>query len=196
MSAPPPGGSPPPQQPYPQQPYPQQYPPGQPYPQQPYYGQPQAPPPKKSNLALIIVVVVVIVVVALALVAWWAMTVLLAPVNTASQITITGVSWTVNYPGSTQYFGASPLTSGTTCPAKTSIVSSFQCTLTLQNSDTLSNRVSDITVSYTFQQKSASPDPSTSTVTVTAGGSLPIVLTIQPTTLGGSYTLTGTITTT
>lgn len=196
MSAPPPGGSPPPQQPYPQQPYPQQYPPGQPYPQQPYYGQPQAPPPKKSNLALIIVVVVVIVVVALALVAWWAMTVLLAPVQTATQVTVTGVSWTVNYPGSTQYFGASPLTSCTSCPFTHTITTQMQYILTLHNSDTVAHTVSDITVDYPFTKMSMSPDPSSAAVTVPAGGSTSFTLMMMYSSLGGSTTLTGSITTT
>ncbi len=196
MSAPPPGGSPPPQQPYPQQPYPQQYPPGQPYPQQPYYGQPQAPPPKKSNLALIIVVVVVIVVVALALVAWWAVTTLMAPVQTATQFTITGVSWTVNYPGSTTYFGASPLTSCSNCPMPAhSIASAMQYVLTLHNSDTVSHTVTDITVDYPFEAMSMSPNPSMGAVTVPAQGSASITLMIQCMSLGGSYTLSGTITT-
>jgi len=190
MSAPPPGGSPP-----PQQPYPPQYPP-----QQPYYAPQAAPPPKKSNTALIIVLVVVIVVVVLAVIAWWAVTALFAPVNQATQYTITGVSWTVNYPGSVHYFGTSPLTTCTAgfCPHSGTVLQQFTYTLTLSNSDSSPHNVTDVSLAgYTFTIISTSPTISTSSpLVVPAGGSGSVILTIQPSSFGGTYTLTGTITTT
>ncbi len=189
MSAPPPGGSPP-----PQQPYPPQYPP-----QQPYYAQQAAPPPKKSNTALIIVVVVVILVVVLVAVAWWVVTSFFAPVNQASQFTITGVSWSVNYPGAVSYFGATPITTCTAgwCPHTGTVFQSFQYTLSLTNSASVGHNVTDVSLpGYTFTLTSTSPTLSTSSpLNVPAGTSRSIILTIQPTSFGGSYTLTGTITT-
>jgi hypothetical protein len=187
MSSPPPGG---PQTPQP--PYPQQYPP-----QQPYYPQPAAPPPKKSNTLLIVVIIVVVVVV-LAAVAWYAVTLLFRPVANP-QITVTGVSWTVTYPGSTQYFGASPLTACNGCPITAAFPEyRFIYTLTLTNSDSVAHNVTGISVSgFTFNLVSASPDPSTSSpVVVNAGASRSFTLTIQATPLTGSYTMSGTITTT
>ncbi len=195
MSAPPPGGSPPPQQPptYPQYPQPPQgYPPQYP-PQQPYYPQP-TPPPQKSNTALIIVLVVVIVVVVLAVLAWWAVTSLMAPVTSTTSITVTGVSFAINYPGSTEWFGPSPITTCVNCPIKTNSFSQFSYTLTLTNSDTVAHNVTGVTlISTYFTVFSTSPDPSTvSPVVVPAGGSRSIVLTIQGT-FGGSYVLTGSV---
>lgn len=194
MSAPPPGGTqPPPQQPWQAPPQPAQpYPPQQPY-QQPYY--PPAQPPKKDNTILIIIVVIVVFIVILGVVAWWAFMSFMAPFNSASQVRVTAVSWTVNYPGSRQYFGASPLTACSGCPITASIFSSFQYTLTLSNSDTAAHTVTGLTVSSPFILVSASPDPSTTTpVTVPAQGSASILLTIQSYT-GGSLTLSGSITT-
>lgn len=200
MASPPPGG---PQTPPTPPTYPPQYPPQQAYPpqyppQQPYYAPPAAPPPAKSNTALIIVLVVVVVVVVLAVVAWWAVTSMFAPVQNA-QITVTGVSWSIVYPGSTSYFGASPLTTCNGCPIRASYPTyQLQYTLTLTNSDTVRHNVTGVSVSgFTFNLVSASPDPTTSSpVVVLAGATTSIVLTIQATPLTGSYTLTGTITTT
>ncbi len=187
MSAPPPGRSPPPQS----APLYPQYPPPQ-----PYSAQPPAPPPKKSNTTLIIVVVVVVVVIVLAAVAWYAFTVLMRPI-TNSGITVTGVSWTVNYPGSNEYFGASPLTSCTTCPISVSFPYQFQYTLSLRNADSVAHNVTAITISgFTFNLVSATPDPSVSSpVVINASATRAFVLTIQATPFSGSYTLTGTITT-
>lgn len=198
MSSPPPGGpqtpQPPPTYPQypPQQPYPPQYPP-----QQPYYASPAPPPPKQSNTLLIIVLAVVVVVVVLAVIAWWALTLMIAPV-TSAQITVTGVSWTINYPGSTSYFGPSPLTTCSACPIHASYPTyQFQYTLTLTNSDSVRHNVTSVSVSgFTFNLVSATPNPTTSSpVVVQAGASRNIVLTIQATPLSGSYTLSGTITT-
>ena len=192
MSAPPPGGSPPPQSP---PPYPQ-YPPQQPYPQQPYGAPPAAPPPKKSHTALIIVLVVVIVVVVLAAVGWYVITLLTRPI-TNTGLTVTGVSWTINYPGTNHYFGNSPITTCTTCPISVAFPWQFQYTLTLTNSDSVAHNVTGISVSgVTFNLVSSTPDPSTSLPTVVnAGASQSFVLTIQASPFSGSYTLTGTITT-
>ena len=195
MSAPPPGGSPPPQSPpsyppYPQPPqqaYPPQYPP-----QQPYYAAP-TPPPKKSNTALIIVLVVVIVVVVLAALAWYVVTMIMAPVTSTTQITVTGVSFSVNYPGTNYWFGAGPITTCASCPYHVSLMSQFSYTLTLTNGDSVAHNVTAVTLAGTnFSIVSASPDPSVSSpVVVSAHASKQFYLTIQPTTFGGTYTLTG-----
>lgn len=156
------------------------------------------PPPRKSNTALIIVLVVVVIVVVLAVVAWWAVTFMMTPVTNA-QITVSGVSWTINYPGGVSYFGASPLTSCSACPIHVSYPSyQFQYTLSLTNSDSVRHNVTGVTVSgFTFNLVSASPDPTTSSpVVVQAGATRNIILTIQASPFGGSYTLSGTITTT
>lgn len=197
MSAPPPGGSPPPQSPTPSQPYPQQgYPPQYP-PQQPYYA-PAAPPPKKSNAALVIVLVVVIVVVIVAVMAWWVFTSLLAPVNNAQNVTVTGVSWTVDYPGTVSYFGTSPLTSCSACPIHATIYTPFTYTLTLTNSDSVAHNVTDVTVSG-FQFTLVSTIPTTissgSPMVFNAGQTRSITMSIEGLPLTGSGTLTGTITT-
>ena len=186
MSAPPPGGSPPPQSP---PPYPQ-YPPQQPYPQ------PAAPPPKKSHTALIIVLIVVIVVVVLAAVAWYAVTLLFRPVQNTG-ITVTGVSWTINYPGSNHWFGNSPITTCANCPISVAFPWQFQYTLSLTNQDTVSHNVTGIAVSgVTFNLVTAAPDPSTSSPTVVASGAtVSFGLTIQASPFSGIYSLSGTITT-
>ncbi len=194
MSAPPPGGSPPPQQPpqYPQYAQqPPQYPPQ--YPQQPYYPQ-AAPPPKKSNTALIIVLVVVVVVVVLAALAWYAVTVLMRPV-TQTQITVTSVTFSINYPGSNHYFGSTSLSTCTNCPFQTSFVSNFGQTITLTNSDTVAHNVTSVTLSGTsFTIILTSPNLNSGPVSVPAGGTRSISLTIQPTTItGGNYAITGVI---
>lgn len=193
MSGPPPGGpQPPPQQSWQAPPQAAQpYPPQQPY-SQPYYGPP--PPPKKDNTILIVIVVIVALIAILGVVAWWAFMSFMAPFNSASQVTVTGVSWTVNYPGSRQYFGGSPLTACSACPITGSIFASFQYTLTLSNSDTAAHTVTRITVSSPFTLTSAAPDPSSTPVTVPAQGSASIILTIQSFS-GGSHTLSGSITT-
>lgn len=189
MSAPPPGGPPPPQQPptYPQ--YPPQYPP-----QQPYYPAP-APPPQKSNTVLIIIIVVVVIVVVLAILTWWAITMIMSPMTSTTQITVEAVSFAINYPGATHYFGPSPITTCTNCPIKTSLWSQFSYTLTLHNSDTAAHTVTGITLAgFTFSIVSSYPDPSTSSPTsIPAGGTQSFVLTIQPSGLGGTYTLSGVI---
>lgn len=194
MSSPPPGGpqNPPSPPQYPQQPYPPQYPP-----QQPYYAQPATPPPKKSNTALIIVVVVVVVLVVLVAVAWWAITSFLQPVNNA-QVTVTGVSFTIAYPGAVEYFGASPLTSCSTCPMHATLLQQITYTLSLTNSDSVAHNVTDVSLTgFQFTLVSAVPDPTTSSpVAFAAGASHNIVLTIQWTSLSGSNTLTGIVTTT
>ncbi len=198
MSAPPPGGSPPPQSPpqyppqYPPQGYPPQYPP-----QQPYYAQP-APPPKKSNTVLIIVLVLVIVVVVVAAMAWWVVTSLLAPVNNATNFTITAVSLTIDYPGSLQYFGASPITSCSTCPIHGTIVSGATYTFSLTNGDSVPRNITSIVLTgIQFQLVSTVPTLSSSSPMVfTAGQTRSITLNIEGIGLGGSGTLTGTITTT
>ncbi len=163
MSAPPPGGSPPQQSP---PPYPQ-YPPQQPYPPpQPYGTPPAAPPPKKSNSGLIIILVVVVVVIVLVALAWYAFTVLMRPI-TNSGITVTGVSWTINYPGTNQYFGTSPLTSCNPCPISVTFPYQFQYTLSLTNSDSVAHNVTAIAVSgITFNLVSSVPDPSVSSPVV------------------------------
>lgn len=194
MSAPPPGGSPPPQQPpqYPQYAQqPPQYPPQ--YPQQPYYPQ-AAPPPPKSNTALIIVLVVVVIVVVLAVLAWWAMTMLVAPV-TQTQVTVTSVTFTINYPGSSQYFQTTSVSTCTTCPLTLSFLSNFGQQITLTNHDTVARNVTAIDISGTnFTIINTTPTLPTS---IPAGTSRAIILTIQPTTIvGGSYAITGVITTT
>ncbi len=194
MSAPPPGGSPPPESPtpypqYPPQGYPPQYPPQQPY------APPTTPPPKEFHTALIIILVVVVVIVVLAIAAWWFVTSLMTPV-TQSQITVSGVSFAINYPGSRQYFGASPITSCANCPIHTSLLKQFTYTLTLHNTDSADHNVTSVTLSGTdFTIFTAVPDPSlASPVVVPAGGTQSIVLTIQPTTVfAGSYTLSGVI---
>lgn len=180
MSSPPPGGPPTPQQ---------------PYAQQPYYAQPAAPPPKKSN-ALLIVVIVVVVVVVVAAVAWYAITLMFRPVT--NQLTVTGVSWTVEYPGSTSYFGTSPLTTCSACPIAVVLPWQFNYTLSLTNSDIVARNVTDISVSgLYFNLLSATPDPSTSSpVVINAGASRSFVLSIQATPFTGSRTLTGSIHTT
>lgn len=193
MSAPPPGGTqPPPQQPWQAPPQASQpYPPQQPY-QQPYYPPPQ--PPKKDNTILIVIVVIVVLIAVLGVVAWWAFMTFMAPFNSATQVTVTGVRWTVNYPGARPYFGGSPLTACTVCPFTVSIVSGFQYTLTLSNSDTVAHTVTGITLGYPFTLFAANPDPSSAPVTVPAQGSASILLTIHAA-IGGSYTLSGVITT-
>lgn len=188
MSTPPPGG---PQA--PQQPYPQQYPPAQ-----PYYPQPMAPPPKKSNTALIIVLVVVVIIVVLAVVAWYAVTLLMSPVTNTQNITVTGVSFTILYPGGTQYFGASPVTSCSACPMHVTIYNQFTYTLTLTNSDSVAHNVTDISVTgYQFTLVGTNPTvPVAFGASGTSTATRSIVLTIQATPLSGTNTLTGTITTT
>ncbi len=195
MSAPPPGGTPPPQQPpqYPQ--YSQQPPPGYPpqYPQQPYYPQ-AAPPPPKSNTVLIIVIVVVVIIVALAALAWYAMTLLTAPI-TQTNITVTSVTFSINYPGSTHYFGTTSVSSCTTCPLTVSFLSNFGQTITLTNGDSVARNVTEVTISGTnFTIITTSPTLPTS---IAAGATKSISVTIQPTTVvGGSYAITGIIDTT
>lgn len=197
MSAPPAGGSPLPQTPPPTQPYPPQgYPPQYP-PQQPYYA-PAAPPPKKSNTALVIVLVVVIVVVVLAVMAWWVFSMLLSPVNNAQNVTVSGVSWSINYPGTTSYFGTSPLTTCSTCPFHATIYSPFTYTLTLTNSDSSPHNVTDIALSgFQFTLVSTNPTfSSASPLVFAAGQTRSIILTLQATPLTGTGELVGTITTT
>ncbi len=194
MSTPPPGGPPQPQQPnrqppYPQQPYPPQYPP-----QQPYYQQPMAPPPKKSNTVLVVVTVVVVVVVALAAVALYAFSLLNPATATA---TITGVDLTIQYPGSTQYFGTASITTCTNCPLHPSVMSPVAYRFTLTNSDTVAHSITSVTLtSLQFYLASASPNPNTSPVVVPAGGSTTITLNIAATSLSGNGVVTGTIVTT
>lgn len=194
MSAPPPGGTPPPQQPPQYPPYaqqPPQYPPQ--YAQQPYYPQ-AAPPPKKSNTALIIVLVVVVVVVVLAALAWYAVTILMRPV-TQTQITVTSVTFTINYPGSTHYFGSTSVSTCSTCPLTVSFLSNFGQTITLTNSDSVAHNITAVTIggtNFTIITTSV-----TLPTVVAAGATKNIVLTIQPTTvIGGSYPITGVIDTT
>lgn len=183
MSAPPSGGPPPSQPPYPQQ-----------YPPQPSYAQPM-PPPKKSN-ALLIVIIVVVVIVVLAAVAWYAVTLMFKPV-TNPQVRVTGVSWTVNYPGSTHYFDSSPLTTCSACPITVSFPDyQFTYTLVLTNSDTVAHNVTAISVSgLYFNLVSGSPTTG-SPVSIGAGLNHSFVLTIGVTPLSGDRTLSGTITTT
>ncbi len=197
MSAPPPGGSPPPQSPpqyppYPQQP-PQGYPPQYP-PQQPYYA-PPTPPPKASHTALIIVVVVVVVVVVLAALVWYAVTMMFAPVQSTTQITVSGAAFAINYPGSNPFFGTSPITACANCPIKVTMFSQFSYTLSLHNSDTVSHSVTQVVLTGTnFNLVTSTPDPSPGNPLVVPGGTTgTIVLTIQPSTIGGTYTLTGTV---
>ncbi len=188
MSAPPPGGSPPPQSPppYPQYP-PQGYPP--PYPPQQPYAPPAAPPPKESHIALIIIVVVVVVVIVLALVAYFAIQAMLSPARQFTQVTITGVSFSVGGSASS-YFGPSPITSCSACPKTVTVGQTFQYTLTLTNGDTASHRVTNINVTYPFILMSLSPPLP---VTVSAGNSATFTLSIEAATIGGSYTLAGDI---
>ncbi len=199
-SAPPPGVSPPPQSPPPYTQYSQQPPPGYPPqypPQQPYYA-PPAPPPKKSNLALIIVLVVVIVVVVLAVLAWYVVTVIMAPIQSTTAITVSGASFSLDYPGTNSWFGSGPITACSNCPIKVSLVQQFSYTLTLTNSDTVSHNVTAVTLAgSSFQIVTISPaTPSASSPVVWAAGQTKsLVLTIQPSTFGGTYTLTGTVTT-
>ncbi len=186
MASPPPGGP---------QAGPPPYPP---YPPQTTYAPPIAPTPKKSNTLLIVVIVVVIIVVLVAI-AWYAVTLLMRPV-TNPQITVTGVSWTVSYPGSNHWFGNSPLTTCAGCPITVTFPNyQFTYVLTLTNQDTVAHNVTGISISgIMFNLVTASPDPTTSSPTVIAanGGSQAFTLTIQASPFTGSYTLSGTITTT
>lgn len=195
MSAPPPAGSPPPQSP-PQYP---QYPQGQPpqYPPQPPYYAPPTPPPKKSNTALIIVIVVVVVVVVVVAMAWWIFSSLMAPVNNATNFTITSVSFTISYPGSLEYFGPSPITACSNCPIRGTITNPATYTLSLTNSDTSPHNVTEVSLnSFQFVIMSTSPTLSTaSPLVVPAGATRAITLTITGTGLTGSGALTGTIAT-
>ncbi len=187
MSAPPPGNYPPPQSPPPGQ----QYPP----PQQPYYA-PPAPPPKKSNTALIIVLVVVIVVVVVIAMAWYVFMTLSNTVNQAQNVTVTGVSWAVDYPGADSYFGTSPITTCSACPIHATIYSPFTYTLTLTNQDSSPHNVTSITVSgYQFQLLSTSPNQMSGPIAFAASQTRSIILTLQATPLTGSGVLTGTIVT-
>lgn len=195
MASPPPTGpqSPPPSPlappPYPPQGYPPQgYPPQ--YPQQPYYG-PQRPPPPKSNTALLIVVIVVVFVAVLAIVAYFVVVAMLAPAQQYTRVTITGVSFTLSGSASS-FFGTSPVTSCSNCPITAFVGTGFTYSMTLTNTDTsASHRVNAVTVTSPFTLTSTAPSLP---ATVLAGGSISLTLTIQASTVGGSYILTGSVT--
>ncbi len=106
---------------------------------------------------------------------------------------MTGVSFTIGYNSTNHFFGPSPFTNCGSCPINTSLIHQFQFTFTLHNHDTVAHTVTAITVSYPFSLVSVTPDPSPTPVSVAATGSVTFVLVIQPATLGGSYTLAGTI---
>lgn len=191
MSTPPPGNPPTPQPPpaypqYPPQAYPPQYPP-----QQPYYAQPM-PPPKKDNTALIIVVVVVVVVVVLALITWYAITVIMAPMQTFSRVTVTDTSWTIS--GDTIDFASSNLACGSDCPQTVFPATSMTFTVTLHNADPLSSHnVTSISVAQPFTFSSAFPSLP---ATVPASSSTVFQITVDASTIGGNYVLSGVIYTT
>lgn len=189
MSTPPPG-SPPPQQPpptYPQYPPPAQYPPQYP-PQQPYYAQP-APPPKQSNTVLIVVLVVVVIVVVLAALAWWVFSVMLAPAQTFTRVTVTDTSWTIS--GDTTDFAGSNLACGSQCPQTVFVGSAMTFTVTLRNTDPLSDHnVTSITIGQPFTFSSVNPPLP---YTIAASSSHAFVITVDASTIGGSYVLSGVI---
>jgi hypothetical protein len=187
MSSPPPGGPQTPQPPYPQSP-PPQYPPQYP-PQQPYYAQPVTPPPKKSNTALIVVLIVVVVVVVLAVLAWYAITVMLAPAQNLTRVTITSASWTIS--GDSTDFASSSLACGNRCPMTVFVGTQFTYTFTLHNTDALSaHNVTSISVGTPFTLVSSTP---VLPATIPASSSTTFQLSIAASTIGGSYTLAGVI---
>lgn len=186
MAQPPPSGpSQPPYQPYPQQPYPPQYPP-----QQPYYA-PGAPPPKEDHTLLYVAVAIIVVIVVIAVLALYFFFI---AVNTAGQftkVTITGVSFTVQYNGANSGYFGTQVTSCPTCPFTVSVIGPFTYKLTLHNSGAFDQSVDTITLSTSgyFQLTGVSP---TLPATVTGASSLDFTLTIQATS-PGTYTLAGTI---
>src|SRR5712664_3066788 len=111
---------------------PQQYAPYQPQPPAqpgPYYGPPPLPQPRTKSsgaiLAALIVVVVVVVVIVLA-----GMGALLSSSAPATPVTVTGVSWNINYNGaSSGYFGPSPQSACSACPFSRSAGSQLPYTL-------------------------------------------------------------------
>ena len=145
--------------------------------------QPQ-PPKRKSRKLLWIIIGVVVVIVIIVIAA-------LAYVGT-NTVKVTGENWTIAYDGSTSgYFGPSPQSftqsiSGTTGD-------SFTYTLTLTSSAAfLTHNISAITVASPFSLGSVSPSLP---ISVTPGGSATITLTITMPSSGGSYVLSGTVTT-
>ncbi len=191
MSTPPPGTPPTPQPPPtdPQYPPPTQYPPQYP-PQQPYYAQP-APPPRESNTVLIIVLVVVIIVVVLAVLAWWVVTALLSPTQSFTRVTVTDTSWTIS--GDTTDFVGSNLACGSHCPQTVTIGTIMTFQVTLRNTDALSSHnVTSITVGQPFTLSSVSP---TLPHTVPSSSSVMFTITVDASTIGGNYVLSGVINT-
>ena len=187
MSTPPPGGpsapQPPPYPPYPpQSPYPQQYPPAQ-----PYYP-PPVPPHKDSNLVLIIVLVVVVVVIGLAVLAWYIVTTIVAPVQTFARVTVTDTSWTIS--GDTLDFVSSNLACGE-CPQTVFAGSQMSFTITLHNTDPVNpHGVTSITVGQPFTLWSTTPSLP---YPVAATGQLTLTVTVEVASIGGSYVLSGVI---
>jgi hypothetical protein len=142
---------------------------------------------------LIVVLVVVVVVVVLAAFALWAVTMIASPVSTFTRVTVTAASWSII--GDSTDFASSSLTCGSQCPITVFTGSSFSYTLALVNSDSSSaHNVTSIDVNYPFTMSSLDISPALP-YTVAAGGHVSFVLTITASTIGGSYTLTGSVTT-
>ena len=154
-----------------------------------YIAAPAPPPPKKSKTGLYVVIAVVVIVVVIIAIAATA-----ALVNNAaaSQVTVNGEDWTVNYNGATSgYFGPSPQSFTTTYTGTAG--STFTYTLDLTSSATFyTHSVTSVTVAAPFALSSESP---TFPVSVTPGGNLVLTLTITMPSSGGSYVLNGAINT-
>ena len=143
-----------------------------------------AGPAKKSRKLLWVVIVVVIVVIIVIVAA-------LAYVGT-SAVKVTAENWTIDYAGSTSgYFGATSQTINTSFSGSAS--GSFNYTLTVTSSaPLLSHNISSIAVASPFTLASISP---ALPISVGPGGSASVLLTINFPSSGGSYVMSGTITT-
>jgi hypothetical protein len=137
-------------------------------------------------LWVVVGVVVIIVIIAIAA---------LASESASNAVKVTGINWTIDYAGTTSgYFGASPQNGcGNSCPLSGTTGGQFTDTLTLTSTAVLfDHQITSITVDSPFTLDSTSPSLP---ISVSPGGTATVTLTITAPSSGGSYVMTGTITT-
>ena len=110
-------------------------------------------------------------------------------------VTVTGVNWAIEYNGITSgYFGPSPQSVCSTCPITTVAGGQFTHTITLTSTALLlPHTIDNLTVATPFTLVSVSPAVP---ISVTPSGSATLTVTVKAPPGGGSFVMSGTLSTT
>lgn len=153
---------------------------------------PREPSRRKSHLAIVLVLIALLVVAAVViLVLTGALFETSGKGNPAVTITVTGITLTPSYTGTTDdYFST---VSCLNCPFQENGGADFQFTFTETSSALIfDHNINDVTISSPYSFVSVSPDLP---ITLSPGESATLTVTIKAPSVSGSYAVTGTVST-